>query len=300
MLKEKPLNVDFTQSDTLLSALLCLPIASSHAVGWDKIQLAHYRHPPHSLPEHFSPHHTICINVGGSVVLEQGVDGQFEIAQSVPGDMAIYPANLTQTARWYREVEFLLLNLEPTLLTLLNYELCGSDHVELVPRLTFCDPLIHHIGLALKTALETDGSGSRLYAESMANALAVHLLSRYSTRERTIRSIRHYTRGLSKQNLQQVIDYINEHLEQNLSLAKLAAVVQLSSYHFTHLFKQSTGVSPHQYHIRCRVERAKQLLLTGDLTIVEVAAAVGFASQGHLNYHFKRLVGTTPKKFLLQ
>ena len=85
-----------------------------------------------------------------------------------------------------------------------------------------------------------------------------------------------------------------------MSLAELAAVVQLSSFHFAHLFKQTTGVSPHQYHIRCRVERAKQLLLTKNLTIAEVAYIVGFASQGHLNYHFKRLVGITPKAFLRQ
>jgi AraC family transcriptional regulator len=234
MSKEKPLTVDFTQEDTLVSILPGRPIASSHAAGWDKIQLAHCRQPPHSIPEHCSPHHTICINVGNSLVLEQGVDGKFETVQSVPGDMAIYPANLRQTARWDREAEFLLLDLEPTLLTLVGYELCGSDRVELVPQLTFFDPLIHQIALALKTTLETDGVGSCLYAESIANSLAVHLLSRYSTRER---AVRHYTRGLSQQQLKQVIDYIHQHLDQNLSLAELAGVVQFSSYHFAHLFK---------------------------------------------------------------
>lgn len=305
MSKGNPLTTDFIQEDPLLSVLPCLPIASSHSVGWDKIQIAHCRQPPHSLPEHCSPHHTICINVGGSVLLEQGIDGQFETAQSVPGDMAIYPANLKQTACWDREAEFLLLNLEPTFLKRVSDELCGSNCIELVPRLTFFDPLIQQIGLALKTTLETDGLSSHLYAESMANALAVHLLSRYSTRER---AIRHYTGGLSKQNLKQVLDYINEHLDQDLGLAELAAVVQLSSYHFAHSFKQSTGVSPHQYHIQCRVERAKQLLLRGDfgaggaarMSIAEVAHVVGFASQGHLNYHFKRRVGMTPKAFLRQ
>jgi AraC family transcriptional regulator len=131
----------------------------------------------------------------------------------------------------------------------------------------------------------------------MANALAVHLVSRYSTRERAIQN---FVPGGIPRNFQQVIDYINEHLDHNLSLAELANVVQLSSYHFAHLFKQTTGVSPHQYHIRCRIQRAKELLLTKKLTIAEIAHAVGFASQGHLNYHFKRLVGMTPKAFLRQ
>ena len=150
--------------------------------------------------------------------------------------------------------------------------------------------------MALKTTLENDGVGSRLYAESMANALAVHLLSRYSTRKHC-----HHNRGrLSQRQLKQEFDDINEYLEWDLSLAQLAAVVQLSAYHFARLFKHSTGFSPHQYLIRCRVERAKQLLLEGNLTIAQVALTVGFASQGHLNYHFKRLTGMTPKAFLQQ
>lgn len=291
MSKEKPVSIDLSQKDSLLSVFPCLPIITSHAAGWDKIQLAYHRQPPHRIPEHVSLQHIICINVGNPVLIEQFVDGHAEIVHSGTSEIGIYPAHLWQNFGWDRETEFLQLYLEPTLLNLLNYELCGSDRVELIPQLSsFLDPLILNIGFALKTALETDGLASRLYADSMANALAIHLLSRYSTRKRVIKE---YT-GISEQQLKQVLDYINQHLEQNLSLAQLATVVQLSTYHFAHLFKQSVGISPHQYHIRCRVERAKQLLLKGDMTIVEIAQTVGFASQGHLNYHFKRLVGMTP------
>jgi AraC family transcriptional regulator len=59
-----------------------------------------------------------------------------------------------------------------------------------------------------------------------------------------------------------------------------------------------TGIPPHQYLIRCRVERSKQLLVMDNLSIAAVAQVVGFASQGHFTYHFKRLVGMTPKAFL--
>lgn len=108
-------------------------------------------------------------------------------------------------------------------------------------------------------------------------------------------TIRQYEGSLPSQKLQQVIDYINNHLAHNLSLAELAAIVQISPHYFSHWFKQSTGVSPHQYVIKCRVERAKQLLLTGEFTITEVASCVGFANQGHLNRHFKRFFGVNPK-----
>jgi AraC family transcriptional regulator len=86
-------------------------------------------------------------------------------------------------------------------------------------------------------------------------------------------------------------------LDRNISLAELARIVQFSPYHFAHLFKQSTNTSPHQYVIRCRIERAKQLMGMGNLSIAAIAQTVGFASQGHFTYHFKRLVGVTPKAY---
>jgi AraC family transcriptional regulator len=289
-------SIDFTQEENLF--LPCLPIASSFLAGWDKVQLALYHQPPYCIPEHYSPHHVICINTGNPVTLKQTVDGQSETIYSVPGDIGIYPANLCQTFHWHQEAKFLQLYLEPTLLTQVGAQLCSLDCIELVPQLTAClDPLIYQIAIALKTELETNKTGSRLYADTMANALAVHLLSRYSTRTPIIQN---NSEGLQKQKLKQVIAYIDEYLDRDLSLAELAAIVGLSTYHFARLFKKSTGISPHQYHIRCRVERAKQLLLAHELTIADIAQAVGFASQGHLNYHFKRFVGITPKAFLQQ
>jgi AraC family transcriptional regulator len=140
--------------------------------------------------------------------------------------------------------------------------------------------------------LENNPKGSRLYAETMANALAVHLLQNYSAHQPILRE---YTGGLSSRQLRQVIDYINGHLDRDLGLAELAAVVQMSPHYFTRLFKQSTGLTPHQYVIRRRVERAKELLFKGELSIAEVAYSVGFANQSHLNRHLKRLLGVTPR-----
>jgi AraC family transcriptional regulator len=106
-----------------------------------------------------------------------------------------------------------------------------------------------------------------------------------------------YIGGLSPTQLKRVTDYINDHLAQELSLEELAAIAQLSPYHFCRSFKRSIGFTPHQYVIRQRVERAKLLLKDGKMGIVEVAIACGFTHQSHLNRHFKRLTGVTPKKF---
>jgi AraC family transcriptional regulator len=110
------------------------------------------------------------------------------------------------------------------------------------------------MGLALKRVLESEGKASRLYAETMCNALIVHLLQHYSSHPPRLREVRG---GLPRHKLQQVIDYIQAHLERDLGIHELAQVVQISPHYFSRLFKQSTGFTPHQYVIRCRVYRAK-------------------------------------------
>ena len=197
-------------------------------------------------------------------------------------------------ARWDRSIEALMLNLKPELLTRSAIELLATDKVDLLPQTSLDDPLILQIGLALKADLESHRPGGRLYAETLTNALAVHLLRNYSSHNH--KSVR-YLGGLSPMQLRLVIDYIHDHLDQELSLEELAAIAQLSAYHFCRSFKRSTGFTPHQYVIRQRVERAKLLLKDGRMGISEVAIACGFTHQSHLNRHFKQLTGVTPKKF---
>ena len=90
------------------------------------------------------------------------------------------------------------------------------------------------------------------------------------------------------------MEAIRENLETGITLAQLAGEVGLSPSHFETLFRRSTGLSPHQYLIRCRVERARDLLGDGTVTLSQVAARCGFSDQSHLGRHFKRLVGMTP------
>lgn len=271
------------------------PILASHGANWKNIQFAHFRQSPCQVPEHVLPFHVICMNAGKPVRLEQAVDGQKETVDSVLGDLAIYPAYANQAFRWNRETEFFNLFLEPAFLTQVGYDVFGSDRIELIPHLAaLFDPFLQQISFALKTSLEVDGENSNLYADSMVQALVVHLLCRYSSCCRQIKPI---TGGFTQQQWRQVSSFIDANLDKNISLAELAAIVQLSPYHFAHLFKKSTHTSPHQYLVYCRIERAKQLMLMGDLSLATIAQTVGFASQGHFTYHFKRLVGVTPKVY---
>lgn len=273
------------------------PIISSAAANWSNILLVHHRLPATIVPEHCLPYHQVCIKLGKPYRLEQAIDGCIESLEVFPGEIGLYLANHNQAFSWDEEAEFLQLYVAPELLKQISEEVWNAP-VDLIPQSApFVDPLILQIGLALRSSLETESPVGQLYAYSMAHTLATHLLFRYSRRK----PLAMPNQGcLSQQQLNQVINYIHDNLEQNVNLIELAGTIQLSPYHFARLFKQSIGLPPHQYQIKCRIERVKELLQLKKLTIADIAQIAGFSSQAHLNYHFKRWVGVTPKAFLCQ
>ena len=156
------------------------------------------------------------------------------------------------------------------------------------------DLVISRIGLLGRKELSEGGIGGRLYAESLGTALAVHLLRQYSTSPRTPAI---HKGGLASRPRQRVVDYINEHLQDELSLFELARIAKLSPHYFATVFKASTGISPHRYVIERRIDRACDLLRQDEKTISEIAYAVGFSSQSHLTANFRRTMGVTPRRF---
>ena len=97
--------------------------------------------------------------------------------------------------------------------------------------------------------------------------------------------------------MQQALAFIDSHLGDDLTLPQMAEALCVSPHHFAHVFKQKVGVPPHQYVIRRRVERAKSLLDSTDLPIVEIALSVGCANQSHFSALFHRFTGLTPLSY---
>jgi AraC-like DNA-binding protein len=103
--------------------------------------------------------------------------------------------------------------------------------------------------------------------------------------------------GLSPGAMHRVREYVEVHLGESIDLSMLAGVAGLSVHHFARQFKQSAGVTPHAYLTQKRVERAQEMLVQTDLSLAEIAFAVGFFDQGHLARHFRYMLGTTPREF---
>jgi AraC family transcriptional regulator len=274
-----------------------LPVTFKRKAAWEGIRLEHYGLQAGEFPEHRHSEHVVMIS------MTEGANGEIRTASGSRingrqhvGNVCVLPSGLAHTARLEGPSEHLALFVDPSLVRRAASQSLMSGSFEVIERCKRSDGVISSIGTALLGELESEGLSGRLYAESLANVLAVHLLRHYSTGGS---QPQHFTGGLSAQKLKQVIAFVAENYSNDVPLAELANVAGMSSFHFAREFKRTTGTSPHQYLIKYRVERAKSLLAEAELPLTEVGLRSGFSHQSHFTRLFRRLTGTTPQSYRL-
>ncbi len=212
------------------------------------------------------------------------------------GDIDIQPAGYTDRWEEYQPNTSLIVQMSRGLLHRAADEMeLDVSHAVLEPRHQFRDAQIEHIAWALDADRRSVHPNGSLYTESLGLALAVHLLGRYSARRAARPVSPTIGRGLSTLQFRRLVAFIEEHLDEDLSIARLAATAAISASHFKTLFKRTTGIPVHQYVVQRRVERARTLLATGDMPASQVALAAGFAHQSHMARAMRRLLGVTPR-----
>jgi AraC family transcriptional regulator len=162
-----------------------------------------------------------------------------------------------------------------------------------VPSLLVRDPYLVEIARAFYAETRT-GATSKLYMQSVAAITAVHLRRRYSS---SARALRDYRGGLGPMRERRLLAYINENLGESLSLNDLAQVAQVSPNYLISLFRQSMGLTPHQYLLQQRVARAKHLLAGSPRSFSEIAAACGFQDGSQFSTVFRKYTGNTPTAY---
>src|SRR5258708_7850065 len=229
------------------------------------------------------------------------VEGSWGREEFWPGDLFLKPGVVRPHQLPWRSLspeplEPLHLHLNAHLLARTAEEVADRDPARrvLIGHSGFQDPLLTQIGLALWRELEQDTPAGKLYAQTAAQMLAVHLLRHYTS---TAGEIEEVLQGLTRHQVKRVTDFMRAHLSQDLSLDVLAQQIGFSPYHFARLFRQTMGESPHQFVLRQRIERAQHLLKEADVPLAHIALACGFANQSHLSLVFKRHLGLTPRAY---
>lgn len=146
----------------------------------------------------------------------------------------------------------------------------------------------------IELELSRQQAPSAVYIHGLAQAMAVHLVRHYETAARTEPGPRG---GLQAYKLHRVFDAMNQGLQQPFILHRFAQLAELSDFHFSRVFKQSTGVSPSAYFIGLRMARARELLVNGDQSIIDICLSIGYASPGHFASLFRAETGMTPGQY---
>jgi AraC family transcriptional regulator len=270
------------------------PLLSSQLINWQGLSFREFNHPSYKTSEHVKDYHEIVVFLAPGVAQELKIDGHGYSGIRNAGEAVIIPSALTSSTAWTGNAEFALLTLSSKLIREAAYELIDPDFVELTPQYAIQDPLIYQMTLSLKQDIEAGCPTGKLFGESVATMLGARLLQQYAIRRLIQPSDED---GLSNYVLCQVLEYIQIHLEHDLSIAELAQMAGMSSYYFIRLFKKSMHITPRQYIIQQRIELAKVLLRSRELPIIEVASHCGFTSQSHFTTMFRKATKITPKAY---
>jgi AraC family transcriptional regulator len=170
----------------------------------------------------------------------------------------------------------------------------GFADMSFAPRLFFENSGLWDTALKLTTLIESAGSDHRLYVEALGLVLA-HELVRFNAGRPCVEP--EVRGGLAAWQQRTVVDYIEDHLAEPISLATLAQLVRLSPYYFCRTFKKSFGMPPHRYHTGQRIGRAKTLLAKSDPSVTDIGFTIGFSQTSSFTAAFRKATGLTPTAY---
>ena len=178
-------------------------------------------------------------------------------------------------------LKYTAISVSPALISLFP---AGETGLNIEPSANIRSPIIKQLCASLKTSTD----------ELHASSLMLALLTETSQYLRTLFSTTHRHEALSKTQREQLACYIEENLGETITLQALAQLVELSTFHFSRVFKQYFGLPPYQYVLQRRLERAYQLVITSRLSLTEISAQCGFSAPAQFSTHFRRHFGQSP------
>jgi AraC family transcriptional regulator len=277
-------------------------VADSAALQWPGLFARHFRFPRVVdrllIPATPEPH--ISCNLRGMAEFREREVGGAWITREIRGrDLFVTRSRTPYEVRFQsppgEQLEALSIHIavEPFLAALETRYPGKGDRVE-VTDFFGSDEILWHICLTCAGMLAARIPGKSPRVAALTQLFAAHLVEQYTEAASQSQACRG---GLPVRQLRKVQDYITEHLADEISIDRLAALVELSSSHFSHVFKESTGVTPLQFVTRERIARAQLMIRETSRSLIEIGLEIGYTSPSHFAQVFRRVVGVTPTEF---
>ncbi|WP_290057554.1 helix-turn-helix domain-containing protein [Amycolatopsis solani] len=262
------------------------PERTSAGLGWDRVYVSKQRERPYRAEFGAARSHQLILHLDGPVTVRRGVGTPREQSRRMPvGGLFLQPSHAELSVELGGELDTVHVYVDDDAVQ----EAAGGS-VRLAEELGSSDPLLEQLVLSLDGVVRDWEPSARTYADQLGALVAAQLVRRH----RAGPVAAPVARGLSDRQFARVRDLMTERLAEAVPLAELAALAGLSVSQFSRQFKARTGLPPHRFLLRLRVERAGLLLRTGDDPIADIAARCGFSHQEHLTRVLRAQLGTTP------
>lgn len=231
-----------------------------------------------------------CINA--AVILRGPVDGAMRQARASDRHVALVPAGQALEEEWTPLACATTILVRPHFLRAL-VRANGRVHQDLTAQHAAVDPFMWHMVRSIEIQIRARRVLEKSFVESIAMVIGQHLLSHHTGTPFQAGA----AGGLPAYKVRSATDYVREHYQEDIGFKDIAEHLQMSPFHFARMFKHSTGESPHQFIMRCRIDVAKKLLIEGERGIADIALEVGYKSQSYFTTRFAQFVGATPAAF---
>lgn len=267
-------------------------LLSSVPLWWRGVIVEWHRLPPRELPEHYVTGHGISVNTGArSIPFGWNGRGGWRDRVINPGESHLLTHGELNTPRWLVTFDEISIVLQPQFVADIVQDGLPSDRIAFASQRSVDDPVIARYAAAFHAELAADTRKGLLYADTLTVGLVLHLLAHYGGAKPKAPAPR---AKLNSFQLRKVVEFIDAHLTEDVSLIALAHQAHVSPFHFARLFRRTVGVPPHQFVLQLRVHRAIGLMKDRTSSLAQVAADSGFHDQPHFTRAFRKVTGITP------
>jgi AraC family transcriptional regulator len=298
-----PDKIRFLTPLQLQGAMPTNPILSSLAQSWSGIIVQRYQNPPLKVEVPGLRDHLLVVHLAGPLLVEEEyVSGKPTRRWAESGQISLTPAGHPAARTLKGRTDVLLIHIAPELVNAMAADIYGCEpgSLSLLPRLAVRDEMLSYLGRALQAEAETGAPGTSVMATSLSRAIALQVLRNHSSLAEPEPEETERAQGLPGGRLRRVIDHMRSHLDETLSLEKLAELGGLSASQFARRFREATGQSPHRFLTDLRIDRARKLLEATDQSVIDVGLECGFERPSHFSTAFRMRVGMSPRAWRVE
>ena len=273
----------------LLSSMGSQPLRKQ---PWKGVLLERHMVQPGEIPEHEHPNLCLHLQISGDSDFEWWSGDRNAIEHTKPGSLILIPQGTRDRLRWRGASERLLVSVHPRDMASLGEDLEDLRLPEFRTNWALSDPELRRLVTEMGREAKDQWPLGGLYSDLLAMGLKRRLLQSHATNPIKVPFMK---ADLSLPKLKRAMEYINAKLAEDVRLEAVASELKLSSSHFAHAFRNSTGQTPYQYLLEQRMSKAKKLLRTTSLPIQFVSGQTGFHSAVNFVRAFRQRVGVTPE-----